>query len=753
MLRKVRTFLFGVYTSLPVQLFLLHFKKFQVLLIFWFILIATINGHFMFEYGANMLFLYPEYLGSVNWVSMAILGSAFGMFISCWNITTFILHAKRLKFLAATAQPFLKFSINNLLIPILFLVIYYIKTYSFLYHQQLLPTGQVLFLMLSSLLSCLVTLLFIYLYFFGADRTIYKTMPINDQEILNKYKDDYAAQPYNDYTYMNVHYYLSGTLKLKVPRNVNHYSTGFLDSIFKQHHRAAILFISIIIALLIASSFFIETSLLQVPAGASITAFFALLIVIAGALSYIFGTWSLIVVFFAIFGLNSFYKFSFRPSQNKAYGLVYDDSLRTVYSRKAINDLAADEKITADSLHFINILNNWKRRQTSDKPTITFVSVSGGGSRSALFTAEIMYALDSITNHHFYQSTIAITGASGGMLGAAWYRALNLKVQEKQIAQKLVGPYLELISKDLLNPIFSSMVTRDLVTPPQYFTYQDQRYTKDRGYAFEQNFDANTLGFLNHSIDYYKGMEQNAETPVMILSNVNTIDARKFNICAQPISFLMRPNTPSYIDKYNDADAIDFKAFFRNNNGGNLSMLSALRMNATFPYVLPNVHLPTSPIIDVMDAGFRDNTGLENAIRFLSFFNDWLTQNCEEILLVQIMDRPQGSWNRFVEKSPTITDPILKPATLTQKNMFHFQEYSQMLLLEEYARHNPKFKRVLLEYIPFNKKNAASLSFHLTEKEKRDIKATISSPPVIENYQQIVNSLNAGSISTIKVKP
>ena len=742
MLKQVRTFLFGVYTSLPIQLFLLHFKKFQVLLIFWIILIATINGHFMFEYGANMLFLYPEYLGSVNWVSMGILGSAFGMFISCWNITTFILHANRLKFLAATAQPFLKFSINNLLIPIIFLIIYYSKTYSFLQHQQLMPAGQIVFLILSSFLSCLLTLSFIYLYFFGADRTIYKKMAINDQKILHKYKDDYAAQPYNDYTYMNVHYYLSGTLKLRVPRNVNHYSTSFLNSIFKQHHRAAILFISIVIVLLIATSYFIETSVLQVPAGASITAFFALLIVLAGALSYIFGTWSLIVVAIAIVGFNSLYKFSFRPSQNKAYGLVYNDSTRTVYSRQSINQLASDDKITADSLHFINILNNWKKKQISDKPTLTFVSVSGGGSRSALFTAEIMYALDSISNHQFYRSTVAISGASGGMLGAAWYRALNLKVYENQIQQNAIAGHLELISKDLLNPIFSSMVTRDLVTPPQYFRYQNQRYTKDRGYAFEQNFNTNTLGFLNHSIDHYKIQEQNAITPIIVMSNVNTVDARKFNISAQPISFLMRPNTPAYIDKYNDADAIDFQAFFQKNNGSKLSMLSALRMNATFPYVLPNVHLPTTPIIDVMDAGFRDNTGLENAIRFLSFFNDWLTENCGEILLVQIMDRPQGSWNRFAEKSPTMTDPILKPATLTQKNMFHFQEYSQMLLLEEYSKNNPKFKRVLFEYIPFNKKNAASLSFHLTEKEKRDIKATISSPPIIENYQQIMQSLN-----------
>ncbi len=40
-----------------------------------------------------------------------------------------------------------------------------------------------------------------------------------------------------------------------------------------------------------------------------------------------------------------------------------------------------------------------------------------------------------------------------------------------------------------------------------------------------------------------------------------------------------------------------------------MRLLTALRINATFPYVLPNVWLPSKPVIDVMDAGLRDNYG------------------------------------------------------------------------------------------------------------------------------------------------
>jgi hypothetical protein len=58
----------------------------------------------------------------------------------------------------------------------------------------------------------------------------------------------------------------------------------------------------------------------------------------------------------------------------------------------------------------------------------------------------------------------------------------------------------------------------------------------------------------------------------------------------------------------------------------NVNILSALRMNATFPYVLPNVWLPTNPIIDVMDAGLRDNFGQESSLRFIEVFKDWLKE-------------------------------------------------------------------------------------------------------------------------------
>ena len=113
----MRKFATGLFYSLPVQLFFLHFRRYQMLLLFWVILFATVAGHFLQAYGAETLFLAPEYWGNVTALSTGFVGFSIGIFVMSWNITTFILHTKHIRFLATTSQPFLKYCINNSVIP------------------------------------------------------------------------------------------------------------------------------------------------------------------------------------------------------------------------------------------------------------------------------------------------------------------------------------------------------------------------------------------------------------------------------------------------------------------------------------------------------------------------------------------------------------------------------------------------------------------------------------------------------------
>jgi hypothetical protein len=45
----------------------------------------------------------------------------------------------------------------------------------------------------------------------------------------------------------------------------------------------------------------------------------------------------------------------------------------------------------------LEVLENWKRKQNEAKPMLYMICVSGGGTRSADFTMNIMQRLDSLS--------------------------------------------------------------------------------------------------------------------------------------------------------------------------------------------------------------------------------------------------------------------------------------------------------------------------------------------------------------------
>ena len=158
----------------------------------------------------------------------------------------------------------------------------------------------------------------------------------------------------------------------------------------------------------------------------------------------------------------------------------------------------------------------------------------------------------------------------------------------------------------------------------------------------------------------------------------------------------------------------------------NLRMLTALRMNATFPYVLPSVWLPSNPVVDVMDAGLRDNFGEETTLRFIDNFKDWIEKNTGGVIILQIRDRQKDNWQHILETG-TITDILVKPATMLQHNWFRMQDYSQnetYSLLSNAAHYN--LQRLAFIYVPKTEELGAALSFHLTAAEKKDVIASFT---------------------------
>lgn len=699
----------------------------------------------MKSFGTEALFLGPEYLGDVNAIGTAIMGIAIGVFIMCWNITTFILFSRHFSFLAATQYPFLKYCINNAAIPLTFLIFYLLKAYQYAHYKELIPNVEIIFLVAGFLAGLLLILSISFFYFFQADKTILKKL----QPAFNSARNYFAhLQPENiaanNMSLLKSEWFLDSFFRVRRCRDVSHYSHELMEKVFKRHHFAAVVSLLVAYLFLILIGYFLDSKFFQLPAGASITLFCAILIGVIGALVYFFQSWSVPALIIFFFIINALYRIEWIDPRNKAYGLNYNNREEApTYTQQSLEQLSNPQATEADKKNMEMILNRWKQKQEEEKPLLVLMTTSGGGTRSATFTMNVLQHLDSISGGQIMKKTFLITGASGGMIGATYFRELyRERLHHKNL--NLQSPeYVDNIADDLLNPTFTSFIARDLFAPEQKFTMGPYTYLRDRGYAFELALNDNTRGVLNKKLKDYVADESAANIPLMFYHNVITRDAKMMLISTQPLRFMMKPPADS-LDKNITPDAVDFTTFFKNQDPFNLRILTTLRMNATFPVVLPNVWLPSNPVIDVMDGGLRDNYGVSTSLRFLSHMQKWIEENTRGVLVIQIRDRMDGGWEHPYEYDD-LTENAVKPFFLLQNNWYKMMEYFQSDMATYFVSNSGfPIHKISFQYIPKKEEDKAALNFHLTQREKLDIHASLSSKYNVESFTKVMQLLGSG---------
>ncbi|MEQ8425602.1 MAG: patatin-like phospholipase family protein, partial [Cyclobacteriaceae bacterium] len=410
--------------------------------------------------------------------------------------------------------------------------------------------------------------------------------------------------------------------------------------------------------------------------------------------------------------------------------------------RSSLQRLAAPDSIRKDEKQTLHILENWRNKFPEDtKPKMIFITVSGGGKRAALWAMTALQTTDSLTNGKFFDNTMLITGASGGLIGASYFRELKLRKKMGEPVDPNSVAHRVNISTDNLNPLIFSFLANGLFVGFTKFDYAGMSYVRDRAYTFEKELNEITNRMMDKTITAYRTPEEQAAIPMMILSPIITNDGRKLYISSQPVSYMNSEilSVPGYTD--NKIGGIDFGKLFRDHHGDSLRFLSALRMSATFPYITPNTTLPTTPSIQIMDAGVSDNFGLSTAVRFMYSFRDWIAENTSGVILLSIRDSPKLS-PIPPQQGQTILDNITQPISNVYNNLENFQDINNDVLIGQAASWlNCPLDRIELQYqsdnayVPILQKmdsirqnNArASLSWRLTMREKQSVMNNIHS--------------------------
>ncbi len=324
-------------------------------------------------------------------------------------------------------------------------------------------------------------------------------------------------------------------------------------------------------------------------------------------------------------------------------------------------------------------LEAWGRRHTRDhcKPRLVLVTTTGGAYRASFWTTTVLEELSDqcpqIMNH-----TRLITGASGGMVGAAYAVALlnapkDTDPYSPTLRQCGEGPTQRLeeeSDRDSLTPVAERIIKSDLWNG--LFPFLQGR---DRGDVLEEQWTTLQIPFSE-----LREGEREGWRPSMILSPMVVETGRRLlfsnldvfgltearNTVRSDVSYiaaneedskrLLRDQESFELGEWGGKNRLYSRSaveFFRafpaaygldhnrnpypdDDQGDEFTVATAVRMNANFPYLSPATSLPVKPIRRGVDAGYYDNYGVDLATNWALQNRDWIKNHTSGIALIQI---------------------------------------------------------------------------------------------------------------------
>jgi hypothetical protein len=171
---------------------------------------------------------------------------------------------------------------------------------------------------------------------------------------------------------------------------------------------------------------------------------------------------------------------------------------------------------------------------------------------------------------------------------------------------------------------------------------------------------------------------------------------------------------------------IDYQTFFKSNNPGKIRFSTVLRANASFPFILPMMTMPTKPEIQLMDAGIRDNYGGKVTIEYLFANNKWIEKNTSGVIILETRDTKRVLNDESYHEI-NLLDKITMPFGNMITNFTRTQDFDQ----EQLMKLCTKSFKFPVNFVTFNLRertdNRISLSLRLTKREKQKIQQAFSS--------------------------
>ncbi len=398
----------------------------------------------------------------------------------------------------------------------------------------------------------------------------------------------------------------------------------------------------------------------------------------------------------------------------------------------------------------LDALKAWHERvgaRHAGKPKLVMVATSGGAYRASFWTGLVLDKLCALDTEGalsgFRDNVRLITGASGGMVGGAYFAARAradgsdpgsiidaleadiLAVQDKSGEAVPDFPYKSNfpIPRDSLSPVAQQLVQRDV---PGLLWPVVQR--TDRGTVLEDQWITLDQPFSNMMPGEAAGWR-----PSIIFSPMLVETGQPLLIGNLDMDLIRDDRYQETVEFFNWFPASREK----------FKIKTAVRLNASFPYVAPASALPTRPYRRVVDAGYYDNYGVDLAVAYLSQprLRDWITKYCSGVALVELRAFPfplpdpgrPGAFKRGFQWLTTPLEGLLIARGSTMR--FHNRQSLRRLKDSYHEITGTKFIRNVI----FEVDAQASLNWYLPGRELTEMRDALDHEVNTEATQRLID--------------
>jgi hypothetical protein len=445
----------------------------------------------------------------------------------------------------------------------------------------------------------------------------------------------------------------------------------------------------------------------------------------------------LLLVGFITWSNSGAYKYRF-PHMGGPGGQSYYEAARLVPAATTAGATPPPQPLLADSA----VLDAWRGRTGESRPKLVILAVTGGAYRAAFWTAAVLDALQERsrpggTLPGLTDRIRVITGASGGMVGAAYFAATRteagaagnvMDALAADASRRSCTPAPFPSSPDSLTPIVQQLVQRDI--PMIFCPIAYQRV--DRGVVLDRQWCA-----LERPVVSLRDGEAAGWRPSLIVSPMIIETGERLLISNLDLSAIAQPESVTRTPYLRSARQLfrmfpDAQATFR--------LSTAIRMNATFPYASPAVSLPTRPTLRVVDAGYYDNYGVNLAAAWAYQNRDWLRAYTSGVALIQVYAYPlvqpgtapaDGATGPGEAGAETIgqafqwfTSPL--QGALAARNLSMLYRNEEQLSVLDDTLNTPGEQPAFFERFAFAYPGGAAMNWFLTEENLRDMRDSIA---------------------------